>query len=729
MGAGGWVLPGRWCRADALPLRRRARAMVFPLRDEPARRRTPSAHPASSRATTVLRAGDGRARRLALGLDPLELRRRNHVDVDQASGLPYSSKQLLACYDRAAELAGWDERERAARAAARRAPARHGLRDADLVGRRRPARRTRPSGSTPTGTRASSPASRTSAPGRSRRRGWSPPRSSGCRSSASSCVGGDTAPNLYGPVAGGSMTTPSVMPAVRCAAGKVRQDPARARRRRARDRARRPRRSRGGRIRSRDGALDVAVDRGDGEARRRDDRRLGLARPEPRRVRASTRSAARSRRSRSTPARARCAWSASSPSTTSAASSTRSAAASQVEGGVLQGIALRALRGARRRPDDRRAGERPRSTTTRCRRSPTCRRSWSTSSTCPTRTCRTSARRGSASRRSSRPPPRSRTRSRHATGRRCRRAADDARARVLEALRVSAYARPGDARRGARAARRAGAAPLGGGTDLAGPDRPRRSATPALLVDLQATGLGERSRRRRRRSADRRDGDARRPRRVDAASRRTPPSRQPRRSRPRRSSATSAPSAATSASTRAAGTTAGVEWHCWLGGGDTCYAQIGDHRKHNLEPGDCISAHPSDLAPALAACGATVVVRSRDGGARAAAARALPPPTEDDRSLLTLAPGELVTAVRLPAPPDASAYERAGERRRSLPARLGRGRAPRRRGPARRRRRRQHPAGARPEPIRSRACRAIRRAAWKRDLLAALVERAVARVR
>jgi CO/xanthine dehydrogenase Mo-binding subunit len=43
----------------------------------------------------------------ALELDPLELRRRNHADVDQASGLPYSSKQLLACYDRAAELAGW----------------------------------------------------------------------------------------------------------------------------------------------------------------------------------------------------------------------------------------------------------------------------------------------------------------------------------------------------------------------------------------------------------------------------------------------------------------------------------------------------------------------------------------------------------------------------------------------------------------------------------------------
>ena len=47
----------------------------------------------------------------ALSLDPLELRRANHVDVDQDSGLPYSAKHLSACIDRAAELAGWAERD------------------------------------------------------------------------------------------------------------------------------------------------------------------------------------------------------------------------------------------------------------------------------------------------------------------------------------------------------------------------------------------------------------------------------------------------------------------------------------------------------------------------------------------------------------------------------------------------------------------------------------------
>jgi xanthine dehydrogenase YagS FAD-binding subunit len=106
----------------------------------------------------------------------------------------------------------------------------------------------------------------------------------------------------------------------------------------------------------------------------------------------------------------------------------------------------------------------------------------------------------------------------------------------------------------------------------------------------------------------------------------------------------------------------GEEWHCWLGGGDTCYAQIGDHRKHGLEPGDCISAHPSDLAPALAACGALVDVRSAGGSRELELLDLYRRPTAENRSLLTLEPGELAAAVRLPAPPDASAYRRLGER-------------------------------------------------------------------
>ncbi|MGI9110968.1 MAG: xanthine dehydrogenase family protein molybdopterin-binding subunit [Gaiellaceae bacterium] len=43
-----------------------------------------------------------------LGLDPLELRRRNHADADVLDGRPYSSKSLLECYRRAEPH--WDRR-------------------------------------------------------------------------------------------------------------------------------------------------------------------------------------------------------------------------------------------------------------------------------------------------------------------------------------------------------------------------------------------------------------------------------------------------------------------------------------------------------------------------------------------------------------------------------------------------------------------------------------------
>jgi xanthine dehydrogenase YagS FAD-binding subunit len=98
---------------------------------------------------------------------------------------------------------------------------------------------------------------------------------------------------------------------------------------------------------------------------------------------------------------------------------------------------------------------------------------------------------------------------------------------------------------------------------------------------------------------------------------------------------------------------------CWLRGGDTCYAQLGDHRKHGLEPGDCISVAPSDLAAALLALDATVVTNRRGAFPLADLYRR---PQPDDRRTVMLEPGEFVTAVELPAAPDASAYARTGER-------------------------------------------------------------------
>ena len=136
---------------------------------------------------------------------------------------------------------------------------------------------------------------------------------------------------------------------------------------------------------------------------------------------------------------------------------------------------------------------------------------------------------------------------------------------------------------------------------------------------------------------------------------------------------------------------------CWLNGGDTCYAQIGDHRKHGLEAGDCISVAPSDLSGPLAALGASVTLRGPGGEREIALLDLYARPDDAHRTALRLEPGELIVSLRLPEPPDASHYERAGERAAwsfALVAR--RGRAARRRAAPRRDRRHERAARARP---------------------------------
>jgi xanthine dehydrogenase YagS FAD-binding subunit len=223
----------------------------------------------------------------------------------------------------------------------------------------------------------------------------------------------------------------------------------------------------------------------------------------------------------------------------------------------------------------------------------------------------------------------------------------------------AAYARPSSVEEALELLARDGAAVLAGGTDLAGQaDRGIRS--PSLLVDLQDAGLGG--------IASSGPGI-----RIGATVTLSELAQAPELG-PYEAVQTAAGLAA-SPLLRNQGTVGGnlcqhtrcwyyrgEEWTCWLGGGDTCYAQIGEHRKHGLEPGDCISAHPSDLAPALAACGAQVVVRSASGERELPLLDLYRSPTEDDRSLVVLAPGEIVAAVLLPEPPEASAYLRTGER-------------------------------------------------------------------
>src|SRR3982074_1933565 len=48
---------------------------------------------------------------IACALDPIELRIRNEPDVDPESGLPFSSRNLVACLREGARRFGWDRRD------------------------------------------------------------------------------------------------------------------------------------------------------------------------------------------------------------------------------------------------------------------------------------------------------------------------------------------------------------------------------------------------------------------------------------------------------------------------------------------------------------------------------------------------------------------------------------------------------------------------------------------
>ncbi|MBN2433491.1 MAG: xanthine dehydrogenase family protein molybdopterin-binding subunit [Acidobacteria bacterium] len=47
-----------------------------------------------------------------LAMDPLEFRRKNHATIDQVMNLPYTSKKLLEAYDAGAKAIGWDRRRK-----------------------------------------------------------------------------------------------------------------------------------------------------------------------------------------------------------------------------------------------------------------------------------------------------------------------------------------------------------------------------------------------------------------------------------------------------------------------------------------------------------------------------------------------------------------------------------------------------------------------------------------
>jgi xanthine dehydrogenase YagS FAD-binding subunit len=99
---------------------------------------------------------------------------------------------------------------------------------------------------------------------------------------------------------------------------------------------------------------------------------------------------------------------------------------------------------------------------------------------------------------------------------------------------------------------------------------------------------------------------------------------------------------------------------CWLHGGERCFAKDGAHREHAIFGNErCASAHPSDVAAALLALGATVRTTSRE----LPLAELYRLPTTDDRSTTTLAPDELILELDVPGA-EASTYRKAMDRQK-----------------------------------------------------------------
>lgn len=101
-----------------------------------------------------------------------------------------------------------------------------------------------------------------------------------------------------------------------------------------------------------------------------------------------------------------------------------------------------------------------------------------------------------------------------------------------------------------------------------------------------------------------------------------------------------------------------LKFPCFLHGGETCHARQGMHREHAIFGNErCASAHPSDPAAALLALGTTLRTDRRE----------LPLgelyrlPTEDDRNVTALEPGELILELDVPKP-EASTYLKAMDR-------------------------------------------------------------------
>jgi xanthine dehydrogenase YagS FAD-binding subunit len=93
-------------------------------------------------------------------------------------------------------------------------------------------------------------------------------------------------------------------------------------------------------------------------------------------------------------------------------------------------------------------------------------------------------------------------------------------------------------------------------------------------------------------------------------------------------------------------------WTCYRAGGNTCYADTPTavNREHAiLHASRCVAVNPSDTAPALVALDAQMVIRNGDKERVVEAVDYFVGPEVDIRHMTVLEPGDLLTAVRIPA--------------------------------------------------------------------------------
>ena len=90
---------------------------------------------------------------------------------------------------------------------------------------------------------------------------------------------------------------------------------------------------------------------------------------------------------------------------------------------------------------------------------------------------------------------------------------------------------------------------------------------------------------------------------------------------------------------------------CFKAGGSHCFAEHGEHQQHAIfGGGPSFSVHPSDLAPALVALGATFEVLGPDGPRQLTAAEFFVLPSQNPARENTLGATDLLTGVRIPTP-------------------------------------------------------------------------------